>query len=186
MRNEALEIYKLLVSALTPLSVAIFGYFLNRRLKNIDDAQWQNRKLVEKRLELYDQIAPSLNAIFCFFVWVGYWKDISPKDLIEKKRELDKIVNIYKYLLSQDFYSAYDRFIHLVFRTYSGAGKDALIKSHVSCSDGDRKEHTSYEWKDEFEQLFDSSSVPRKSDVVAAYEATMKELQSCIGISDSK
>ena len=139
---------------------------------------------MEKRLELYDQIAPDLNAIFCFFVWVGYWKDISPKDLIEKKRELDKIVNIYKHLLSPSFYTAYNDFIHLVFRTYSGAGKDALIMSPISCSDGDRKQHTNYEWKDEFEHLFDTSSAPQKGDVVSAYNAAMKELQICIGISD--
>ncbi|MDE4191177.1 hypothetical protein [Phaeobacter gallaeciensis] len=181
-----MEIYKLLVAALTPLSVSIVGYYLNRRLKNIDDAQWQNRKLVEKRLELYDQIAPNLNAIYCFFVWVGYWKDVSPQDLIEKKRELDKVVNINKYLLCSNFYTAYNHFIHLVFRTYTGIGKDALIKSNISGSDGDRRKNTNYTWQVEFEQLFDTSTVPRKSEVVAAYEATMKEFQACIGISETK
>ncbi|WIY24010.1 hypothetical protein [Parasedimentitalea psychrophila] len=171
------------VAFLTPLTIALVGYVLNRRLKSIDHAQWQNRKIVEKRLDLYDKIAPNLNAIFCFFVWIGYWKDVSPKYLIEKKRELDKVVNIYRHLLSEDFYTTYNSFIHLAFQTYSGAGKDALIRSHISCGDGDRKEHTNYEWNDEFEQLFDTSSIPQKNEIEAAYQAVMEELRSCIGIS---
>jgi hypothetical protein len=175
------EIIKLFVSTLTPISVAIVGYFLNRRLKSIDDAQWQNRKIVEKRLDLFDKISPDLNSIFCFFVWVGYWKDISPKDLIDKKRELDKIVHIYRHLLSPEFYSAYCDFIHLAFRTYSGAGMDALIRSEISCSDGDRREHANYEWKAEYESFFDASRAPERRDFIIAYQKVMDEFRNCIG-----
>ena len=95
-----MEVVRIVVSALTPVTVAIVGYFLNRRLKSIDDAQWQNRKITEKRLELYDQIAPDLNTIFCFLYWVGDWKEISPRQVVEAKRRLDKVVNIYRHLLN--------------------------------------------------------------------------------------
>ncbi len=108
--KDGIEIIKLLSSIATPVVVAFLGYKLNSRLKSIDDAQWQSRKIVEKRLELYERIAPSLNSIFCFCTWVGYWKDISPKDLIQTKRDLDKTVNIYRHLLSEEFYHKYNDF----------------------------------------------------------------------------
>lgn len=158
--KDWIEIIKLLSSMATPIVVAFLGYKLNSRLKSIDDAQWQSRKIVDKRLELYERAAPGLNSIFCFCTWVGYWKDISPKDLIQTKRDLDKTVNIYRQLLSEDFYQQYNDFIHLVFLTYTGAGKDALIRTSISGPDGDRREHSSYAWEENFAEFFSSQRCP--------------------------
>ena len=177
-----MEVLKIIISALTPVSVVIVGYYLNRRLKSIDNAQWQNRKIVEKRIDLYDQIAPNLNAILCFFHWFGHWKDMSPKDIIATKRELDRIVHIYRHLLSDDFYEAYTRFIKLTFKTYSAAGKDALILSKIVSSDGDRRKHANYLWEHEYAELFLPSLASPKAEIHSAYNETMEELRSCIGI----
>jgi hypothetical protein len=42
-----LETAKILSSIATPIAVAVVGYFINKRLKSIDDAQWQSRKIIE-------------------------------------------------------------------------------------------------------------------------------------------
>lgn len=178
----SIEVIKLLVSAATPITVAIVGFFLNRHLKSIDNAQWQSRKIIEKRLELFDEIAPKLNQIFCIVSWVGYWKDISPRDLIQTKRYLDRFINIYKHLLGENFHQSYEEFIHLVFQTYSGKGKDALIRSEISNFDGDRKTHTNYQWEDDFDELFDQNLPPPKHEVTASYEKTMICLRESIGL----
>ncbi len=162
--------------------MAFLGYKLNSRLKSIDDAQWQSRKIVEKRLELYERIAPSLNSIFCFCTWVGYWKDISPKDLIQTKRDLDKTVNIYRHLLSEEFYHKYNDFINLIFLTYTGFGKDALIKASISGPDGDRRTHSNYTWQDGFAKLFSTLDNPTKPQIQKSYQDTMAELRKCIGL----
>jgi hypothetical protein len=92
--NAWMEYFKLAASVSTPIVVAVIGYILNQRLKRIDEAQWQGRKIVEKRIELYDKIAPGLNKTFCFVMWVGYWKDISPKELIDTKRDLGECLKL--------------------------------------------------------------------------------------------
>ena len=66
--------------------------------------QWTNQRLIEKRLTLYDTVAPQLNALLCFYTWIGYWKDISPDDVIRAKRELDRTFHIYRYLFDDDVY----------------------------------------------------------------------------------
>ena len=44
---NSLEIAKLVIAFLTPLSVALFGWFVSRRLKKLELAQWSNQKLIE-------------------------------------------------------------------------------------------------------------------------------------------
>ncbi|MEZ5778104.1 MAG: hypothetical protein R3E44_07055 [Paracoccaceae bacterium] len=183
--KDWIEVLKLLSSIATPIVVVVLGFKLNSRLKSIDDSQWQSRKIVEKRLELYEKIAPGLNAIFCFCMWVGYWKDLSPRGLIQTKRDLDKTANIYRHLLSEEFYSKYNDFIHLVFLTYTGAGKDALIKCAISGSDGNRRTHSNYEWEDAFVDLFTDRENPTKSQIARSYNDVMTELRKCVGLNSA-
>lgn len=75
----SLEIAKLAIEFLTPLAVIGIGLFINRRLKQIEHIQWSNQKIIEKRIELYDRLSPLLNRLLCFYTWIGYWRDISPK-----------------------------------------------------------------------------------------------------------
>ena len=55
---NSLEVAKLLVSALTPLAVLTFGFWINRRLKRVEHLQWASQKVIEKRLVVFDQVAP--------------------------------------------------------------------------------------------------------------------------------
>lgn len=91
---NSLEVVKLLIGVLTPLSVAAFGWFISHRLKRFELMQWSNQKLVEKRLTLYDFLAPRLNKLLCFYTWIGDWKDISPQDVVKTKRDLDQSMYI--------------------------------------------------------------------------------------------
>ncbi len=173
---------KLVASVATPLTVAVFGYFLNQRLKSIDDAQWQSRKITEKRIELFDEIAPELNKVFCFCTFLGYWKDISPEAMLESKRELDKKVNINRHLLSDEFYKSYEGFIHLAFSTFTGWGQDAKIRAAVASGMADRKKHANYDWKQEFASMFDEQSIPPRQEFLVSYSKAMEALRNCIGL----
>lgn len=177
-----IEIAKLVVSISTPLLVAGIGFVISKRLKSIEEAQWQSRKIIDKRLDLFDRIAPDLNKMFCFSMWLGYWKEISPREMIDAKRELDKVVNIYGHLLSNDFYLSYNNFIHTIFQTFTGPGKDALILSEIFGADGDRRKDAKYTWEKSYEGLFSSSDVPKKEEVRKKYNAVMAELRKCIGL----
>lgn len=181
-----MELAKLIASIATPLTVAIVGYLLSQRLKSIDEAQWQNRRIIEKRLDLFDQISPGLNEILCFLCWIGYWKDISPRQLVETKRRLDKTVNIYRHLLSEDFYTRYNEFIHLAFKTYTGRGKDALIRSEIANNWGDRRTQGNYGWEGGFDDLFVSDLTVPRHEIRQAYERTLQALRACIGLKERR
>ncbi|TPQ38786.1 hypothetical protein C2U71_23810, partial [Burkholderia ubonensis] len=151
---NSLEIVKLVLGVLTPLSVACLGWLVARRLKRLELVQWTNQRLIEKRLALYDTVAPQLNALLCFYTWIGYWKDISPDDVIRAKRELDRTFHIYRYLFDDDVYDAYHTFIHALFEMHTGPGRDARIRSLIHAPDGDRSVHGTYEWKPAWVERF--------------------------------
>jgi hypothetical protein len=81
---------KLFVSLLTPIAVVAIGYFLNARLRSIEERRWLNQKVIEKRLALFESMAPKLNDLLCYFTYVGHWKELQPPRIIGLKREPDK------------------------------------------------------------------------------------------------
>jgi hypothetical protein len=179
---NSLELVKLLVATLTPLSVVLFGWFVSRRLKRLELVQWSNQKLIEKRLAVYDAVAPLLNKLLCFYTWVGYWKDISPSDVIKAKRDIDQTINIYRSLFEDEVYNAYQTYIHLLFETFTGAGLDAKIRSNLRGPDGDRTIHCSYAWDPAWAQCFSETNVVSKSEVRKRYYSLMQELRLSLGV----
>jgi len=137
---NSLEVAKLLVSVLTPLLLVGIGYLINqagRRVQEsqmanqrlLEDAQWGNRKLIERRLDLYGDMAPRLNDLLCFFTFVGDFKEIAPDDAVAIKRQLDKAFYVNRFLFSDSFSALYGRFMSACFRTFTGSGRNALLRS---------------------------------------------------------
>lgn len=178
---NSLEIVKLVLGVLTPLSVACLGWLVARRLKRLELVQWTNQRLIEKRLTLYDMVAPQLNALLCFYTWIGYWKDISPDDVIRAKRDLDRTFHIYRYLFDEDVYDAYHTFIHALFEMHTGPGRDARIRSLIQAPDGDRSVHGTYEWNAAWAERFSTANVTDKADVVLHYTRLMERLRVALG-----
>lgn len=180
---NTLEIAKLTVGVLTPMSVAVLAWFLNKRMKRLDLIQWSNQKLIEKRIAVYDSVAPQLNLLLCFFTWVGYWKEISPQNAIQAKRDLDKAFNIYRHLFEADVYEAYHSYIHLLFETFIGPGHDARLRTIVKGGDGDREKDGLYDWKNEWDDQFAKpDNVPSKNEIRIAYGELMSALTRALGV----
>ena len=161
-----------------------FGVVFLIRLRSIDDALWQSRLIIYKRLEIYDQIAPDLNRIYCFRRLLGYWKEISPPDLIATKRRLDRAVNINRHLLSEEFYRAYLDFMGVTFRTFTGPGEDDKIRAVVVHDLGDRRVHAAYDWDEAYEWMFDAEDMPTDYQVDEAYMQAMNGLKRSVGLRD--
>ncbi|RQS71650.1 hypothetical protein DID96_12665 [Burkholderia sp. Bp8963] len=176
-----LEVFKLAIDILMPLSVAGLGWFISRRLKQLELVQWTNQKLIEKRLALYDTVAPLLNELLCFYTWIGHWKDISPDDVIRAKRELDRTFHIYRYLFDDDVYDAYHAYIHALFEIHTGAGQDARIRSLIQAPNGDRTRHGTYAWNLAWNERFSSASVVDAADVRRHYTRLMERLRVSLG-----
>ena len=178
-----LEIAKLVVGVLTPLSVALLGWLFSRQLKRLDLSNWSNQKLIEKRLAIYDEIAPRLNKLLCFFTWVGYWKTVSPADAVQAKRELDRTLNIYRHVFEHEVYDAYQDFIGALFETYTGAGQDARLRALIFGPDGDRRSDCGYTWDEAWTVSFtEPGRAAGKPEVRAKYEALMAALTRSLGV----
>src|SRR5258708_2100639 len=101
-----LEVAKLAASLVTPVVVATFGIYIHRVTKRFEHLQWRSQKLIEKRLTVYDDLAPLLNDLLCFFTYIGAWKEMDPPTVVGLKRKVDKKLHLAAPLFSPRFFEA--------------------------------------------------------------------------------
>lgn len=178
----AFEVIRVIIAASGPAVVAYVGLVLNRRLKSIDQAQWQNRKIIELRLDVYKDVSPKLNSLYCYCRWIGDWKETSPPEIVRMKRQTDKTVNVYRHLFDDRLYEAYNAFIHTVFQTYNDPGEDAKIRCQIVGKLGDRRAHYTGDWKPGWDEMFAIGNVAPEGDVEAAYGRLMAAFRASIGL----
>ena len=171
---NSLEIAKLVISALTPIIVLVIGLWINRSLKRLEHIQWTNQKITEKRIAIFEELAPQLNDLLCYFTFVGCWKDLSPPEVIKLKRKMDRIVHVNAPLFSKQFLNKYYNFINACYSTYSGWGHDAKLRTL-----SERRKAADDSWDVKWSECFadeDNCSDPKS--VKLAYV----ELMSCFSV----
>lgn len=108
---NSLEWVKLVVSCLTPLLVLILGIVINNSVKEAE-------RSTGLRSEIYKTVGGDLNDIYSYLAFVGGWKDLSPIDVISRKRSVDKAMYTYKPFFSKELFATYERFMSEAFSTY--------------------------------------------------------------------
>ena len=126
---NSLEVVKLLIGLLIPAAMLFVGVWMDRRIKEFEHRQWSNQKVIEKRLEVYEKLTPQLNELMCYFVRVGSWKEHDPTEIVDMKRDMDKIAYIYAPLFSPEFLERYNEYMGVCFAMYRGAGLDAQLRT---------------------------------------------------------
>lgn len=126
---NTLEIAKLVASFATPIVVLCLGVYIHRVTKRFEHFQWRNQKLIEKRLMVYDSLAPKFNCLLCYFTNVGRWKDINPPAIVSMKRDIDTEIHLARPLFSPDFFRACMDFMSLCFETYVGWGEEPKLRA---------------------------------------------------------
>ncbi|MBV9992235.1 MAG: hypothetical protein JOZ72_13205 [Alphaproteobacteria bacterium] len=178
---NSLEIAKMAVSLLTPVTVALLGIYINRALKRFELAQWRSQKLVEKRLQIYDSIAPDLNDLLCYFTYRGAWRDFDPPQIVALKRKIDKSVNLAVPLFSEDFHQACTEFLGLCFKTFTGWGKDAKLKTKYH-----RRRESRTDWRNEWANCFaNDDEAIEPSQIAASYKHVMAVFARDIGVNNA-
>src|ERR1700716_4275284 len=127
MANEPawLEYARLVIAALTPIMTLVVGIIVVRLGTRLDATKQLHSELLRKRLQLFEEVAPKLNDIFCFFQAVGHWADLSPDEVIKRKRAIDRSIQVNRYLFRSDFWSAYQRFEQSHFDMFAAIGQPA-------------------------------------------------------------
>ena len=172
-----LEVAKLVAGLLTPLALALLGVHVHRVTKRFEHLQWRSQKLIEKRLAIYDELAPLLNDLLCYFSFVGGWRDMDPPEVVALKRSIDKKVFLAAPLFSGEFFNACMAFQALCFETYTGWGRDPRLRTHSAR----RREGRSADWKEDWNALF-SGSVASPQEVRVAYKRVMESFSQDIGV----
>lgn len=126
---NSLEVSKLFVAVLTPITVALVGYLVQQQLA-VQTRLWQGQqRVVERRLQTYDAIRIELNRLYCFVEDVGTWKEDNPETIIRYKRDIDQIMHTNRALWSAGTFQAYLDYMNSAFATFQGVGADAKIKT---------------------------------------------------------
>ncbi len=161
-----LEIAKLVVSMLTALVLIFVPYWIERVVRRLETINWTNQKVIERKLQVYDETMPLLNDLLCFYTRIGNWQELSPAQIKDIKRTLDKKIHITKPLFSDVFYAKYVFFINLCFLTYQGSGQHAKLRVNMD------KYHESDSWNPKFSELFvmDKEKWTASNDICMAYE----------------
>jgi hypothetical protein len=174
---NSLEIVKLVVAALTPLAVAVLGWWISRQLKRFEHLQWASQKAVEKRLEVYSALAPVLNDLYCYFDFIGDWKMKDPGEALGVKRVADRLFYVNSALFSRGFRHAYGEFIDLCFvpgplHEYDSTAKlktDVKIRREMFAKRGEV-------WKPEWDSYFAPPELVTSRDAIVRGYRTMMDV----------
>jgi hypothetical protein len=182
--NMTLEVVKLVVAVTIPIIVAVIAFRLNKVLHVLAAGQWANQKVVEKRIVIFDEVAPAVNDLYCFFKFVGDWKELTPAAMVAAKRRIDKRLYVYAALFPKSLINTYNKFIHLCFKPYVGAGHDAQLRTVVASAQGDRRKSSKEPWDVSWETLFvaDAADVADTRTIQTAYFDLMNEFSTALGI----
>jgi hypothetical protein len=174
----SLEIAKLVVAVLTPVLLFVLGIIVRRAASRVEDAQWGSRKLIERRLELYEEIAPRLNDLFCFFMRVGHFREVEPPKAIAVKRELDRTLHAHAPLFSREFEDSYREFMNACFKAFTGLGEDAKLRTFVQAQRYERGSS----WKSEWERMFADGEESTPDEIDASYNRLMDHFAEEVGV----
>lgn len=175
---NSLEIAKLIVQAMIPIVIVSIGFWLNRRLKELEQLQWASQKLIEKRIEFYYRVVPKLNDLLCFYTYVGNWKELKPVDVIDLKRFLDKEFHINAPLFPSGIFFEYETFVNLCYKSFTGWGQDAKLRTQFSR----RKETFKTNWDINWESRFDLDENEKPSRIRDSYKILVESLANSLGI----
>lgn len=174
---NSLEIAKLAVGLISALVFLYLGVRVNRAAVHFQTSQWINQKIIEKRLELFDKIAPLLNDLYCYYVRVGGWRAQTPPEIIEIKRNLDRLISVNAPLFSSEFRRIYDKYMELCFDMMAHGSDSARLRTLTEMRD------TLPGWQPEWRALFAGpDTCPPPYEVLAAHEALMACFAQELGI----
>jgi hypothetical protein len=110
--------------------------------------------LLRKRMEVYDTVARQLYQLLCFFSYNGTWTTISPPQVLLIRAEMEREMDTYGQLFTEDLKELYHSFVKMCFVSSSGWEHDLKIKSNYVL----RKDHFPG-WEDEWVRYFDNKNV---------------------------
>ena len=147
---------------LTPFAILFLTGLVHRRSQRLEEQQrqeqerleadrWRSQELVKARLDRYNKLAGPLNSIFCYFTFIGRWKELSPVEILDLKREADQTFYVAMPLFTAEVKDSYESFIGLCFRHFGPWGQPATLRTSFCL----RQRHYSGRWDEQWAGMFD-------------------------------
>ncbi len=183
----SVEVAKLVVGVLTPLTVVALGVVVARGTRRVEAVQEANKAVITRRLAVFDLVATKLNQLLCFATFVGRWKEISPDQALQLKRGVDEVMFANKPLFSDALFTAYQGFMACLFEMNSGANQDARIRALITSAKGDRR---ALAWwradpDDDQQARFTTGEVTSPAEAWAAYQRLSQAFRADLYITDT-
>ena len=163
-----IKITLLIIATLLPAILTFLVFRYRREIKDLKRAHEKNQYLVQKRVEALERIGPKLHDLLSFYCYRGAWKEISPRDVLELKKELDKDIGPITPLFSDHLIEKLNSFFQLCFVSSTGWEHKEKIKSLYEL----RQEYN-VGWKDEWIPLFDTKNVVDAITLKQSYDELM-------------
>jgi hypothetical protein len=126
---NSLEIAKLAVGVLTPVSLLFISSQISRSEKIQAEEAARFQRVAEQRSLIWKDLSPKLNDIYEYLMYVGSWRTISAADVVRNKREADRIFFENRPFFSDKFSKGYDEFMAASFQTTNGMGEDPIPRT---------------------------------------------------------
>jgi hypothetical protein len=159
-------------------AVVALGWWVSRSAKRVEDLQWARRKLVDERLDVYKEMAPALNDLYCVFHFKGGFREIDPPTIIDRKRKLDASFHVNQWLFSHDFRQLYAGFMEECFNMGRRMGRDAAIRLSADALKRERGE-TASKWEESWNEYFATDNRTRAGE---AYTRLMGRFADELGV----
>ncbi|BDV35512.1 hypothetical protein [Methylocystis iwaonis] len=178
--HDFMQEYGTAADLLIKLATPAIGLYLSIILAKsgilTDKKKAANQELIKQKLVLYKEVAPEVNAIFCYIFFLGNWRTLTPSDVLEKKRACDKQMHIYRPLFDEALFVAYQKFIEACFREFNGFGKPATIRLKLATAQG----YWLSEWDSNWARFFSNEEAP-DAELSTHYEQFMRQFAKELG-----
>jgi hypothetical protein len=164
-RGYHLEIWKVLLSILTPLVLVYLTYVVNNAIQERGALLKRDEQVLAEKQKIYLELGRNLNVTFVYVEDIGDFRQYTPIDVVGRKRETDRMFFMYLPYWSEQTERKYNEFMTTCFQTYNGAGIPAKINTSKAQKVAAYK-HDGLRWDSSWDQYFTGAS---PSDVSSKY-----------------
>ena len=124
-----IEKWKTFFSILTPLILVYLTFIVQSTLTEKKAEFERLQQILNEKQRIYGKLGSDLNRIYVYIADVGDFRQYTPLQIIQKKRESDRLFFTYLPYWSEKTAKRYDAFMRSAFATYQGSGERAKIKA---------------------------------------------------------
>lgn len=123
------EWWKVAVSALTPIAIAVLTYFISNALNERQSYLRRGEQTLAEKQRTYGRIGEDLNIIYVYAADVGDFRQYTPDQIVQRKRDADRTFYMYRPYWSRKTQDNYREFMQAAFSMYVAIGTNARINA---------------------------------------------------------